>query len=390
VRSGARFVPFLAAAALIAVAWNCGPGDRRSAEQAFSTQLHVHGSFSEWIGSIDSHSYEASQLGLDVLWWSDHDFRATSYRQPSRYGFDAEEEPFDDDERWPPIDRGLVKSARRVIVQRPADGAHELVADVVHAGARSLHVAATGGAPGDGPREYLVRPAANRTGFRRPFAAEVTVHVAVRPDGAPGGRVVIEIGLSEHAPREGLGLQPYELRYVEGESERRRDGATFVLPLPLAAREWTEVALPVTRDAVEGFPFLVGEDNSLVHVAMGLELEPGASKEAWFDSFRIEQQSSGTELFERQSTLIDRVAVEYPSLREYQGVDHRDPVAGLRRAGGGGDRALRFRREARASRGLCILRRDDPLPVAARRRGRPRPGRARVLQPHVRNDRPGE
>lgn len=65
-----------------------------------SAQLHLHGSFSEGVGSFDSHGHEARDLKVDVLWWSDHDFRIASFRQPSRYGFEAEEEPVGRNESW--------------------------------------------------------------------------------------------------------------------------------------------------------------------------------------------------------------------------------------------------------------------------------------------------
>jgi len=63
-------------------------------------QLHLHGPFSEGQGSIDSHDWEASDVGCDVLWWSEHDFRLTGYQQVSHYGFEDWEEPLDRGEPW--------------------------------------------------------------------------------------------------------------------------------------------------------------------------------------------------------------------------------------------------------------------------------------------------
>ena len=51
--------------ALLAVAL-AGSGARR-AERPISAQLHLHGPFSEGLGSIDSHSFEASALGVEVV-----------------------------------------------------------------------------------------------------------------------------------------------------------------------------------------------------------------------------------------------------------------------------------------------------------------------------------
>ena len=75
-------------------------GGEPEPERAYSVQLHLHGSFSEGLGSIDSHSYEAADVGCDVLWWSDHDFRITTYEHVTRFGFESWEEPLDRNEGW--------------------------------------------------------------------------------------------------------------------------------------------------------------------------------------------------------------------------------------------------------------------------------------------------
>jgi hypothetical protein len=48
-----------------------------------SMAMHIHGSFSEGIASMDAHLEQARRNGVDVIWWTDHDFRreAHGYRQ---------------------------------------------------------------------------------------------------------------------------------------------------------------------------------------------------------------------------------------------------------------------------------------------------------------------
>ena len=67
-----------AAALLFMAALTTGAATGEEVLQPYSVQLHVHGSFSEGLGSIDSQSREAADVGLDVLWWSDHDWRLTT------------------------------------------------------------------------------------------------------------------------------------------------------------------------------------------------------------------------------------------------------------------------------------------------------------------------
>jgi len=136
-------------------------------------------------------------------------------------------------------------------------------------------------------------------------------------------RVVIEIGMSEHPPREGLPYETYHLRYVldATTTEPHRDGTTFVVPVPLRAGEWNDLALPLSRDAVRGFPFIQGEDNSLNQIIVGVETRRGASAVARFDDLRIAQEISGSQAFARQGKLIEAVGRDYPKLHELQGIE---------------------------------------------------------------------
>ena len=44
---------------------------------AYSMAMHVHSSFSEQSGSMDAQLNQAATNTVDVLWWTDHDFRMT-------------------------------------------------------------------------------------------------------------------------------------------------------------------------------------------------------------------------------------------------------------------------------------------------------------------------
>ena len=172
-RRGPASLPRCGGLALVAsltlLAAACEPGEPRSGEareRAFSVQLHVHGSFSEGVGSIDSHSHEARDVGVDVIWWSDHDFRIASYRHVTRFGFEDWHEPVDRSEAWRDLlprrregggEKGLEPTDRQL-----EDGSAEFVVGGAHEGERSLRVRAGGAGP-SGPGGA---PAANLYEFR--------------------------------------------------------------------------------------------------------------------------------------------------------------------------------------------------------------------------------
>jgi len=296
-----------------------------SGERAFSVQLHVHGSFSEGVGSIDSHSHEATDVGADVIWWSDHDFRITSYGHVSSFGFEDMTEPMPSDGRVMARRKkknALQKALVPLEIAPVAPGEASFPSDDPREGAASLRLTAT--APGEELAGYRFAITADRSLLKRPLAAEVTLLLSVFPEQVSAdARPVIEIVMSEHPPREGLPFEAYRLRYVLDASVAQpyRDGTVFVVPVPFKAGEWNDLALPVSRDAVRGFPFIHGEDNALGTIVVGVETRRGARATVRFDDLRIEQELSGEPVFDRQKKLIEAVGREYPKLHQLQGVE---------------------------------------------------------------------
>jgi hypothetical protein len=51
--------------------------------------MHVHGSFSEGMGSMEWHTAQAAALGLDAIWWTDHDWRVAHWQHTERFDFET-------------------------------------------------------------------------------------------------------------------------------------------------------------------------------------------------------------------------------------------------------------------------------------------------------------
>ncbi len=303
---------------------------RRASQEprAYSVQLHLHGPFSEGEGSIDSHSHEASDVGCDVLWWSEHDFRLLDYGLVSRFGFEAWQEELGRNEAWTtpfkrtPGTKGLLFTAKPEgtkanFVRAPAP---------VKEGEHSLRLLAQTTGPEYEPLTVVFSAAGMLQ--RRSLATGVTLRLAAWPQELAGeARLVLEVQLSEHAPRGGLGLEPLVLRYeIEAEdrparSAPRRTGAVYHLPMVCARERWNELEFELSRDAVRGFPEIPGEDNALVHLTLGVETRKGGSAAVFFDDLRILQQRSGPPVYARQAQLLDAVGELYPRLTQLQGLE---------------------------------------------------------------------
>ena len=52
--------------------------DPAPASDPVSVAMHLHSSFSEGTASMATHLDQARRLGVDVLFWTDHDFRVSA------------------------------------------------------------------------------------------------------------------------------------------------------------------------------------------------------------------------------------------------------------------------------------------------------------------------
>lgn len=301
----------------------CGRGDEAGEARAFSVQLHLHGPFSEGLGSIDSHSYEARDVGCDVLWWSEHDFRLTTYQHVARFGFEGQSEPLARGEAWQPYLRKTRQAEKGLQpLVEPPGARREFVTSPVLEGERSLRLTLTGrGNPFD---TQLLAFGDERTLARRALATGVTLRLGLFPEElGPDARALVEVQLSEHAPRGELGLVPYFVRYLLGASESApwREGQFLLVPVPLEPGRWNELELALTDDVVRAFPEFPGEDNALYRLAFGLQARRGARAQACFDRLEIVQARSGPELVADQARLLDTVGALYPGLVQLQGLE---------------------------------------------------------------------
>lgn len=301
----------------------CGRAEAPPGESAYSVQLHLHGSFSEGMGSVDSHSFEASDVGCDVLWWSDHDFRITTFEHVTRFGFEDWTEPLDRGEPWRlSLADQLGETKGMLVPARPRGSAAELASSPVREGERSLRLSY---APGSKDFEaFMLAFTAARMLERRSLALGVALELAVFPAAlGPDARGIVQVRLSEHAPREGLAQTQYLLRYVLTDEafEPFREGDTFHVPVRCESGRWNELALDVTGDAERGFPFAPGDDDVLYRVALGVEARGAARAELWLDDLRIVQEVSGPAGLERQRAVLADVARAYPEVEQLQGVE---------------------------------------------------------------------
>jgi hypothetical protein len=297
------------------------PSSGYPAESAFSLALHIHGSMSEQFGSMEWHTAKAESLGVDVIWWSDHDGLLSNWRRMNRYDFEsAVWEPGwlrwkEVDDAWPTNFRyWQTDSQSNAFVQTSISDT------LAFEGSRSL-VLETRGQPGPSFSTGYFDQTTMQLNNRYSLAKRLSLALALFPEvlDPVDARFVVEVELSDHP--DGVKI----LRYVAGTMDGE---GVHSIPISFTPGNWNEYLLPVTSDAIEhfssgGMDTLRAEDNTLGMVRIGLETRNGTSARVLFDDYRILPDTALVDdvLLDRARDIESYYELLYPSVTQYVGTE---------------------------------------------------------------------
>jgi hypothetical protein len=258
------------------------------ASDPVSVAMHLHSSFSEGTASMAAHLDQARRLGVDVLFWTDHDFRVSAQGYRRRLGLAG---PVD-------TEHGVALTWR---ARAEGGGTGEVA---YGAGAAAVT------ARGDGAF-WLDADAWNST--YSGSLADTTLGVELRP--GPGAAV--QLDLSHQPASGGRAAGRYRLTYRIGPStrDRRAVGRDGVVDLP-APTGWSTVDIRPVDDVRALWPDLVAEDNSLFRLRVGVV---GAGS-ATFRQVTITRARRGDSLGLVRD-VMGRYARRYPDRRQYAALE---------------------------------------------------------------------
>lgn len=274
---------------LLAACTSTAPRRPAAGDDPVSVAMHLHSSFSEGTASMATHLDQAERLGVDVLFWTDHDFRvsAQGYRRRLRLGGPTDSE-HGVELTWKPHGPGRVGYA---------DGAAQLTAT------------------GD-DAFWLDADAWNST--YSGSIADTTVAVTVRPAAPGGGYAAVQIDLSYHPASGGRPAGTYRLTYRIGATAgvgRRADGRDGLIDVPAPAG-WSTVTLRPVDDIGGLWPDLVAEDNALHRLRVGVV---GAGT-AGFREVALTRGRRGDSL-ELMRDVMARYTDRHPDRRQYAALE---------------------------------------------------------------------
>jgi predicted metal-dependent phosphoesterase TrpH len=254
--------------------------------------MHLHTSFSEGTASMAAHLEQAQRLGVDVLFWTDHDFRVSAQGYRRRLGLGG---PTDSE-------HGV-----EVTWKQRTEGA--ATGDVSYgAGAATLTARGQGAF-------WLDANAWNST--YSGSIADTALEVEVRPASA-GGYAAVQLDLSYHPASGGRPAARYRVTYRIGASPQiawRATGSEGEVDVP-APPGWSTVKLRPVDDIGGLWPDLVAEDNALHRLRVGVV----GTGSAAFREVRI-SRSRRDDSLALMRDVMSRYAERYPERRQYAALE---------------------------------------------------------------------
>ena len=306
--------PFLPIA-LVAVFWFTA-GALQPGLRPVCVQMHVHASMSEGNGSWRAANVQAKKIGLEVLWWSDHDWRMAYHTYNRAYGFEGAELATRVPTYYEPgTDLSLTRQNEQMVITLAP---HKSIGSVAAAvgrttteraaeGSRSFEVAATGA--GKGWQPYLYEIDATRRTMKRSLASSVKLAVAVFADASRDAMAAVRVDLSQQPPDMRPGVIYYVLTHASDADLRGLENETTkVVRLPFEPGTWNRVRVDVTSDAQR--LNLGGIDNAMTAVSFGV-LTRGPAARAFFDDYRIDHELQGERLRDEARKMAAQYQKEY-------------------------------------------------------------------------------
>ena len=292
--------------------------------------MHLHGSFSEGTASMDAHLHQAERLGVDIVWWTDHDFRQSAFGYRQAVGFDGDGE-LEDGKSWTWTQTSAGPALAR--------SAHTFVSEPTSPDepGRAMRLAATASGSSRWGTYLLEGVAWNFSYSTSYIDTTLTLDVLTERLG-PDAHLVVEIGSSYRPATAGRPAGEYRLQYRLGGRVGRRtedSGRLGVIGIPIAdGAGWQRLVLDPCADHAGLWPDTVAGDASLKYFRVGVRVRKGATASAVVDRLRFRRQrnspADGSALL---LSVVREYRDRYPGIAQYPAgevslVDHLNAFGG--------------------------------------------------------------
>ncbi|MFL6128742.1 MAG: hypothetical protein ACJ73E_06730 [Mycobacteriales bacterium] len=279
----------------------CGPPPGRPARtDPVSMAMHLHSSFSEGTASMATHLDQARRLGVDVLFWTDHDFRVSAQGYRRRLGLGG----------WADTEHGVGSSWHRRTEGTLAEAEVSFAAGAAVLAAR-----------GDGEL-WLDAEAWNSTYSGSLADTTLQLELAAMALG-PDAHLALQLDLSYHPAGGGRLAGQHRLTYRIGAADRRVRHATGhqgEVAVPVPAGGWSTISLRPVDDVAALWPDLVAADNAIHRLRVGLTTRRGAVGRAAVRHVTF-VRSRRADSLALMREVMGRYAERYPDRRQYAALE---------------------------------------------------------------------
>lgn len=286
-----------------------------------SMAMHIHSSFSEQSGSMDSQLFQANKNAVDVLWWTDHDYRMEGVRYRNVVHFTSLTTENTDGAAWQWIrqDSGsLTAASGGSIVTTPASPR-----DTVPGGSLSVTAQSTSSSVA-AVRYFAESHPAGWNYHRNLYGQTLSIEVLPSAVGA-GGYLELLVTTSYHQAVAGRPAGIYSVSYRIGgqgvPGSRSTLGLQGIVNLGAPTGVWTSLALTPCDDIAALWPELASTDFASFELRLGA-VSAGTRTSGCFDYLRFTRAySSGDIPLETQEELMERYAQTYPAVAQRRGLE---------------------------------------------------------------------
>jgi predicted metal-dependent phosphoesterase TrpH len=267
-----------------------------------SMATHIHGPFSEGVASYAAHLEQARKYKVDVVWFTDHDFRIAAFGHRQAVHFDGVEEP----------EHGLGWTWKQHVVGKPDSHAADFVAaphSPQDGSGKALRLAAAGGGA-----VRFEGVAWNAMANACVADTELTLDVLPEQVGA-GGALTLDVQLSNQ-PGKGILRVAYHMGGGNTVTHKA-DGAQGTVRLPAKPGVWQRFTFVLRDDIVKLWPDVVAGDNALTGLALEVRQGRFVVDRLTFTRSRRAGQA-GEQL---RAEVIAAVAKQYPDVTQFRALE---------------------------------------------------------------------
>lgn len=287
-----------------------------------SMAMHIHSAFSEQDGSMQGHLHQAQQNAVDVIWWTDHDYRMSglTYRKTVHFTSLTAEKPAAGEGRpwqWQLQRSGELSAASTGgIVTNPSSPLDPVAGGSLEVSAHSDNAsAATLGFSAD----------ANQADWNYHCSLlGQTLSIEVMPTSIGSSAYLELLVTSSYHPASGGRLAGnYVLSYRFGGSgapgTRSVSGLNGVVNVAVTQGQWNSIAVTPATDIAALWPDMDSRDFGLYGLNLSAVSDAGAAS-GNFDYLRF-TRSSGEVQLATQPEMMAAYAVSFPGVQQFQAME---------------------------------------------------------------------